>query len=149
VGPTKAKPCSNNFFRQQIRLFSISLNYTSKLRFLFPINACRHAIMSQSETRLHSGCMVHSNQPRLCFRFFQGPSFPRLTCSHHNPHHSLPSARSLHLCKQLLLYRVQQAGTKVAWVEQNVMLEGNLCRGHYLETIQPSFHKEPDFYVIR
>ena len=52
---------------------------------------------------------------------------PRLTCSHHNPHHSLPSARSLHLCEQLLLYCVQQAGTKVAWVEQNVMLEGNLC----------------------
>ena len=41
------------------RLFSDSLNYTSGLRFVFPINAHRHAVMNQSEARLHSGRSVH------------------------------------------------------------------------------------------
>jgi len=40
-------------------LFSISLNYTSELWFVFPINTRRHAIMNQSEVHLHSGYTVH------------------------------------------------------------------------------------------
>jgi len=51
------------------------LNYTSGLRFVFPINAHRHAIMNQSEVRLHSGRSVHflpSRSPRPSFRFFRG-----------------------------------------------------------------------------
>jgi len=53
------------------RLFWVSLSYTSGLRFVFPINAHRHAIMNQSEAHLHSGCSVRfrpSLSPRPSLR---------------------------------------------------------------------------------
>ena len=59
----------------RFRLFSVFLNYTSGLRFVFPINTCRHAIMNQSEARLHCRRSVHfrpSLSPRHPFRFFWG-----------------------------------------------------------------------------
>ena len=46
MGLIRAKLCSNNFSHPQTPLFSISWNYTSVLWFVFPINACRHAIMN-------------------------------------------------------------------------------------------------------
>ena len=41
--------------------------------------------------------------------------------------HSLPCARPLHLSEQLLLDCLQEVGPKVAWVEENLMLQCNLC----------------------
>ena len=83
VGLIRANQCSNNFSRQQIPLISVSLNYTGGLRFVFPISTHRHAIMNQSEARLHSGHNVHfcpSLSPRPSFRFSEG-LVPRLLLS--------------------------------------------------------------------
>ena len=61
---------------------SLSYMYTSGLRFVFPINAHRHAIMNQSEARLHSRRSVHFRpslhvSPIPSFRFSEG-LVPRL-----------------------------------------------------------------------
>ena len=71
-----------NFSHQQILLFSISLNCTSVLCIVFPINTCRHAVMNQSEVHLHSGNTVHLH-PRLSPR----PSLPFQRCICHLTHY--------------------------------------------------------------
>ena len=68
------------FLASWSRLFSVSLNYSSGLWFVFPINTHRHALMNQSEAHLHSGRSVHfrpSLSPRPSFRFSEG-LVPRL-----------------------------------------------------------------------
>ena len=58
------------------------MSYTSGLQFVFPINALRHAVMNQSEARLHSGRSVHFRHslqtlfsifPRVWFRDYSIP----------------------------------------------------------------------------
>lgn len=49
--------------------------------------------------------------------------------------HSLAGAGPLHLGEELLLHRVEQVGAKVARVQQDLVLQGDL-RGKWMETRQ-------------
>ena len=54
-------------------LFSLSLSYTSGLQFVFPINACKHAITNQSEAACIPGAWYTSLPAYLPLSdFFQG-----------------------------------------------------------------------------
>ena len=64
--------CPNKFSCLQIPLFSVSLNYTSVLQFVLPINTHKNSIMNQSEAFWAHGILPPQPISQTLFQIFRG-----------------------------------------------------------------------------